>query len=214
LLRGLDDSDLRSVIKAAEEKFFAAGSVMLRQGYPANKLLLLVEGRACYTYSTEEGKRLVLRWTAEGKLLGVVTLLSMPRTYYVSTEAAEDCRVLVWERATIHRLAVDYPVIWQNAFEMLTLGIGPFIESYASQVYDSASVRLARVLLHVAEALGRRSAQGIEVSIRNEELAQAANVTTFTASRLLNQWQRKKLIVKTRRKIVLRCPECLLLHEF
>jgi CRP-like cAMP-binding protein len=120
----------------------------------------------------------------------------------------------MWDRPTIHRLAAQYPVIWQNAFEMLILGVGPFIEFYGSQLYDSAPQRLARVLLHVAEALGRRNANGIEVSIRNEDLAHAANVTLFTASRLLNQWQRKKLIVKTRRKIVLRCPECLLLHEF
>jgi CRP-like cAMP-binding protein len=84
LLRGLDTSGLRAVIRAAEEKFFTAGSVMLRQGYPANKLLLLVEGRACYTYSTEEGKRVVVRWTAEGKLLGVATLLSIPRCPYLA----------------------------------------------------------------------------------------------------------------------------------
>jgi CRP-like cAMP-binding protein len=51
----------------------------------------------------------------------------------------------------------------------------------------------------------------VELDVTNEELAQAANVTHFTASRLLNHWQRQGALVKTRGKILLRSPEKLLL---
>ena len=39
------------------------------------------------------------------------------------------------------------------------------------------------------------------------ELASAAHITLFTASRILNEWQRRRAIVKRRGHVVLRAPE-------
>ena len=55
-----------------------------------------------------------------------------------------------------------------------------------------------------------RFGQGVELAVRNEDLADEANVTVFTASRFLNEWQREGILVKTRGKIVLRSPQALL----
>jgi len=43
-------------------------------------------------------------------------------------------------------------------------------------------------------------------------LANAANVTPFTASRLMSDWQRDRALVKRRGAILLRSPERLLLR--
>jgi len=51
----------------------------------------------------------------------------------------------------------------------------------------------------------------MELDVTNEELAEAANVTPFTASRLISQWQRRGALVKTRGKILLQSPGNLLL---
>jgi CRP-like cAMP-binding protein len=51
----------------------------------------------------------------------------------------------------------------------------------------------------------------MELDVTNEELAQAANVTHFTASRLISHWQKQGALVKTRGKILLRSPEKLIL---
>jgi CRP-like cAMP-binding protein len=47
------------------------------------------------------------------------------------------------------------------------------------------------------------------LNINNEELANQANVTIFTVSRLLSDWQRKGLLVKSRGKVVIRSQEAL-----
>ncbi|MGC2109337.1 MAG: Crp/Fnr family transcriptional regulator [Candidatus Korobacteraceae bacterium] len=112
--------------------------------------------------------------------------------YFVSTEAVEDCWALAWDRATIRRLAGCYPTLWENAFVILAGGVGSFVAVHASQTYDTAPQRVARVLLNLADALGQKIPTGIELSIRNEDLADAANVTLFTASRLLNEWQTER----------------------
>ncbi len=62
----------------------------------------------------------------------------------------------------------------------------------------------------MAGGMGHKVEEGVEVAVRNEDLADEANVTVFTASRFLNEWQREGILVKTRGKIVLRSPQALL----
>ena len=44
---------------------------------------------------------------------------------------------------------------------------------------------------------------GVELDVTNEELASAANITPFTASRLLSKWRRSGVIAKRRGKILI-----------
>ena len=52
----------------------------------------------------------------------------------------------------------------------------------------------------------------LEFDITNEELANAANITLYTASRILSAWQRTDATRKQRRKIVVRSTERLFLR--
>ena len=63
-----------------------------------------------------------------------------------------------------------------------------------------------------ARTIGRKTPDGIELQITNEELANAANITPFTASRLMSKWQRDRALVKRRGKVLLRSPERLFLR--
>jgi CRP-like cAMP-binding protein len=69
------------------------------------------------------------------------------------------------------------------------------------------------VLGNLTAGLGERVADGVELNIRNEELANEANITIFTASRLLNEWQRKGILTKSRGKVVVRSLEALMLSD-
>jgi len=77
----------------------------------------------------------------------------------------------------------------------------------------NARQRLAELLVTLAGAIGRVTRSGIELDVTNEELASASNVTLFTASRLLNEWQRQGALTKSRRKVLLRSPERLFPHK-
>ena len=77
----------------------------------------------------------------------------------------------------------------------------------------SARQRLALVLTNLASGIGRKVPGGIELDVRNEELANEANVTTFTTSRLLREWQRHGIVRKSRGKVLLRSPERLFTQE-
>jgi len=210
---GLSASEMNTVVNAAECRRFSANSVILHQGRPAGTVVLLLRGEARTAFTTKQGQRLLLRWLPAGEVLGLAALLPNASQYFVNTEAVKESWGLVWERATIRGLARRYPAIWENAFAIVSEGLAGYLTAHVSQTRHTAPQRLARALVDLASAVGHRTSAGIELGLRNEDLANAANVTQFTASRVLNEWQRNGLVTKTRGKIVLRSLESLLLHE-
>jgi CRP-like cAMP-binding protein len=59
------------------------------------------------------------------------------------------------------------------------------------------------VLTRLAPRIGRKVPYGTELDVTNVELAHEANITHFTASRLLRELQREGTLKKSRGKILL-----------
>ena len=68
-------------------------------------------------------------------------------------------------------------------------------------------------MVNLASGIGHAVSGRIELTIRNEELAAAANITPFTASRIVSGWERSNIVRKSRGKLLLSSPERLLLEE-
>ena len=94
-----------------------------------------------------------------------------------------------------------------NVLSIASEYLAEHMESYLSLTRHNARQRLVHVLATIAPRIGRRVSDGIELDVTNEELANTANVTLFTASRLLSEWQRSGDVLKSRGKLLLRCPE-------
>jgi CRP/FNR family transcriptional regulator, nitrogen oxide reductase regulator len=211
-LDGVPPRDLQIILKAAKQRRFAARSVVVNQGHPADNLFLLTKGRARFFFNTHEGKKVILHWLTPGEIFGSVALLSEPSCYLVSTETLKDSSVLVWDRATIRNLAARYTKLQENALLIAGNYLARYVAAHAALISHTARQRLARVLVCLAKTIGEKVVGGFEFDATNEELASAANVTQFTASRLLSQWQRNRAILKRRGKIVLLSAERLHLH--
>ncbi len=57
------------------------------------------------------------------------------------------------------------------------------------------------------------SSFGSSIEIRNEDLANLADIGFFTVSRLLKKWERLGAVAKSRGRVLIRCPEKLLTEE-
>ena len=204
---GLAPHELSHVLSSARQCHYRAGAVVASQGMPANSLYVLARGRARFFFLTPDGQKIVLMWLPVGEIIGGAALQSRPSTYIVSTETVKDSTMLVWERPVIRRLALRYPQLLDNtlltAAEFLTF----YVATHVALTCHTAPQRVAAILLNLAQGVGHKVPSGIELDVTNEELAQAANVTHFTASRLLSHWQRQRALVKTRGKILLISPE-------
>jgi len=212
-LEGLSAADLKAVLAAAKQRRFLANSVITNQGDPASYLFLLISGRARYFYITPEGQKMLLRWLPPGEIFGGSALLVRPSDYLVSAETVRNSSVMVWDRDTIRGLAAQHPRLLENALAIVSDYLDGYLAVHVSMTCHTARQRLAQVLVNLASGIGHKAPGGVELNVSNEDLANAANVTPFTASRLLSEWQRNGMLVKSRGKVLLRCPERLLLHE-
>jgi CRP/FNR family transcriptional regulator, nitrogen oxide reductase regulator len=206
-LEGLTPEDRDMVVAAASRRHLRANSVAVHQGDPADFMFLLFKGRARHFYLTPEGKKIVLFWLAPGQIFGASALLSAPAQYLVGTEILKDSCLLVWRRSEIRALAARVPRLLDNAIAVANDYLIWYLAAHTSLVSHTAERRLAQVLTTLARGFGHKVPGGTCLDLTNEQLANAANVTIFTASRVLNSWQRKGAVVKTRRQLLLRQPE-------
>jgi len=213
LLRGLSRREMDLVLSSAKRRRFPAKSVITYQGEPADRLLLLRQGRARYFFETPHGKKLILRWIAPGDVFGGAALISRPSQYIVSTEAVTDSTVLVWDGATIRDLARQFPRILENTLYLAADYISWYVAAHAALTSKTARERLAHVLVELAPNLGQRTSGGeIELDVTNEELANSANISPYTTSRTISKWQKSGVLRKRRGKILLRSAESLFLR--
>lgn len=204
-LEGLAPREVAAVLAAATLRRLRAKSVVAREGQSAEEVLLLLDGRARHFTTTREGEKIVIMWILPGEVSGGRALLSnKPMPYLLSTEAVVDSSALVWGRSAIQALARRYPRLLENGLLIASDYLALYRDLHIRVSYDKADQRVVWVLEKLSREIGQKVGGGIELKIRNEELANEAKVTIFTVSRLLSEWHRKGLLTKSRGRVVIR----------
>jgi len=206
-LSGLEKGEVETILAAANTRRFQAQQPICRIGEPAKHLFLIQKGRVRYHKTTHDGREITLGYLVPGEVFGLVTLLANPVDYFGTAESTEDSEILVWERAAVHRLASLHPRLFENSLRIALHYVALFVDRHMNVMASSAKQRLARTLSRVASRSGRMTPAGVEIDIKNEHLASLADISFFTTSRFLKEWERQGATKKTRGKILIQCPE-------
>lgn len=212
-LEGIDARGMNRILASARSRRFLARSIVTNQGHPASHLFMLLSGAAQTFFLTPTGQKLHLYSFSPGGILGGMALVTRESDYLATTETTKDSYMLVWERSVIRALTAQYPALLENALNIASDYLNVSIATQVALTCHSARQRVAEVLVNLASGIGHRVSEGIELTVRNEELAVAASVNSFTVSRLMSEWQRSGLVTKTRGKVLLSSPEQLLLEN-
>jgi CRP/FNR family transcriptional regulator, nitrogen oxide reductase regulator len=207
LLEGLTGPDVHAVLAAATTRRCSSEETVYEQGSFATECYLLTHGRARYFSITPDGRKMLLHWLKPGDTLGVASVLQRTITYRVGAETIRDSSMLVWSRRSMLRLIDQHPRLLHNLLSISAEYLDVYVAAHGAMVSNTARQRLASLLVHLTEALGRAVPGGVELQATNEELANAANITLFTASRILSEWQTAGALTKGRGRIVLHSPK-------
>jgi CRP-like cAMP-binding protein len=210
LCRGLTEEQSKTVFAAARHQKYKTHQVIFRTDEPATCLYLLRTGHVHFYRVAAGGRQILLRRLVPGDVFGVGALINDLECYIGTAETIDSCDVLIWDRTCIRRLSKRYPLITENALRIVFHYIGLFAKRHMALVTDSAAHRLAHVLTRLASRTGILVSEGLEIKVKNEDLASLADINLFTASRLLKNWERKGALQKNRGKVLIRCPEKLL----
>ena len=209
-LSTLDKTTVDTILGAAEIRNFSAHQDITTGGDRATRLYLLQRGQARFYHVTKSGELVLLAWLLPGDVIGLVALLETPPPYMATSEASCDCEVLVWEHSTIRKLVTSYPVLAENGLRISLEYLRIYLDRHVGLLTRTAEERLATTLVGLSEKTGEFHPEGIEIRTTNEELAALADVSPFTASRVLSGWQRMGALCKERGRIILQAPEALM----
>jgi len=214
LLNGLIPSEIEAVLAAARRQPISANQVIQHEGETAAYLFLLVTGRAAAYQLTHEGSKLFLRWIVPGDAFGLRAIQREDSLLLWTVQAMREGSVLVWDRDSAWALVLRYPRLRENLYTTLMHHNASLMNVLCARACQTAQQRLARMLIESARQLGRAGADGIEFDLTNEQLAEMANVSLFTASRQLSEWERQGILAKSRGKVLLCSPERLVSEHF
>jgi len=213
LFAGLAREEIQSVLSASIRRRFKASETIIQAESPGTHLFLVRMGHADFFIVTENGHRILLRRMVPGNAFGIAAFLSEPVGYLGTATAVGDAELFSWERRELRQLARAHPRLSENALRIALNYIAMYARRHISLVSDSAQDRLAHVLSGLASKGGRVMPTGMEVDIKNDDLASLADVSFFTASRIMKKWACAGAVEKSRGKVLVRCPEKLLAGE-
>jgi CRP-like cAMP-binding protein len=210
-LTGLDEPATQAILAAAQTRRIVAKHNITTGGDKATHLFLVQKGRVHYYHLTKQGESVLLAYLLPGDVIGLVTLLKNSSLYMATAEADSDCELLAWEHSVIRKLVSSHPLLGENGLHMALGYLRNYVERHIGLVTKTAEERLAETLLKLGEQAGKVQADGIEIRATNDQLGELADISPFTASRVINNWVGSGILSKGRGRIVLHSPEALLI---
>lgn len=189
-------SEVRGLDNVRVGKYYPRGSVLFVEGQQARGVYVLCEGRAKVSIASPEGKTLVLRIAQSGDLLGInATLIGQP--YGATAETLERCRIDFVSRADLMKL-LDRD---KKAYLGVAQSLGNKLRSVVEHtrllfLSQSASEKLARLLVRWCDEVGKRTPQGIRITsgLTHEEIGQMICASRETVTRVLSEFKRKHIV--------------------
>jgi CRP-like cAMP-binding protein len=208
---GLEPAGTRAILDAAKIQRVSAKHAITTRGQQATHLFLVQSGHARYYHLTKQGELVLLARLVPGDVIGLVALLKSPSAYMAAAEAISECELLTWDRDVIRNFASLYPLLGENALRIAFGYLGTYIERHIGLVTETAEERLAKTLLRLGHQSGAVHPDGVEIRATNAELSALADISRFTASRVLSDWVRAGTVTKGRGRILLHAPEALMI---
>jgi CRP-like cAMP-binding protein len=210
LFEGLGKAEISVILAAATRRNVKKSEIVASTDQVSTYLFLVKAGCLnCYVV-TNDGRRILLRRLIPGNVFGLGSFLSEPMNYIGTAQAVANSEILMWEHRLVRHLSRAYPRFGENALRSSLRCLALYAKRHMALISSNAQERLAYVLTSLASGAGRTLPEGVEIEINNEDLASLADISFFTASRILKRWEHKGAVKKSRGKILISHPEKIL----
>ncbi|AJE41992.1 MULTISPECIES: Crp/Fnr family transcriptional regulator [Streptomyces] len=209
-LARLEAEDRSALLALGHELTFGPRVVLLHQHEPSSHVLFLVHGWTKVTASAANGYEALLALRGPGDIIGeAAALTGRPRAATVT--ALEPVRATAVEHERFRDFLSRSPAV---SFALLGLTADRTRAADRRRLeFASLSVRerLAVLLLDLARTHGRRTAEGIELSVplSKQELAGSVGASREMVQRLLRELRDKEAVATGRRMLLIRRPDIL-----
>lgn len=205
LTPSLPQAQVDRMVAVATPSSLGRGDALYIQGEPADRIYLLLAGRAKASSVNAEGQETVLRVHIPGSLLGLTALSTTPSRDATAT-ALDDCRLAWLSRERMFDLMREDPELGIHITQLLLERISTFQFRVHEVLTNTVEQRVARALLGfsmVPRQGGKSAASQPQLLLSHEELSQIVAARRPTVTQVLRHFADAGLVRIERRCIVI-----------
>ena len=203
----LDRGQLREILDRATSRSYPEGTAVFREGLPADRFYLLLDGYIRVVRTTPEGEQVIALLIPPGQLFGIAPALGRD-SYPATAVAASESLALGWSTRLWHEFATNYDGFATETYKTISIRLGEFHTRVIELATQAVEQRVAAALLRMANQSGRKTDEGIEIAfpVTRADIAEMTGTTLHTVSRLLSAWERDGVVRSIRRHVTVTAP--------
>ncbi len=202
IFSGLDERALTFIENESEQRKYAEGEHVFREGDPPNWFPILLAGHIKIWKRAKSEREVILRIVHAGDVFGELATFS-EHPYSASATALSAANVLLIPHDAFLRLFREFPEVGFELMLDLAARLRAAHEVMHTMATDSVDQRMAKYLVRLAERAG--NGQGALVRfgfpIRRRDVAAICGTTVETAIRVLGDFRRHHWIGGGRRSL-------------
>jgi len=199
----LTSNQCSSLLELGSSRVYQPGQVLMREGNPADIVIVILRGLAKVTAVSEDGKEILLGFRGSGDLVGEMAVLSST-SRSATVIAATELQGSVISAASFVAYLERSPQVANRVSDIMADKLRAANRRRVEFNAYPAEGRVARVLAEVALAHGH--AEGATWRIGSEitqaDLASLASASVRTIEKVLRVFERDGIVARRRRDLI------------
>ena len=199
VLKDLAEPHYDKLFAGAPIRHIKAGQTLFSAGDDGDGCYRLEKGLLKITLHSPQGGERIFGIFGPSQIVGEISLIDgLPRT--ISAIALDDCTLCFISRQAFEQKLLTHPELCRELMTILASRLRKADQSMAALSFLTAKGRVARVLLELAEQVGHPDEVGhmvIKHRFSQIELASMADVTRESVNRVMSEWIRRNLVIKS-----------------
>lgn len=195
LFANLDPGQVQMLSRAASVRHYAAGDTIVREAEPGDQFFVIAQGEVKVFVDSPDGREVVLTHLKAGEFFGEMALLD-GQARSASVAALTESEIVALSREDfLAALAGDF-ALTRRILQALSARLRRSNEVIESLALQDVGGRLARYLVRLSDASGQQPVDGYYAVHRptHQEIANSIGATRETVTRMLKQFEDRKLI--------------------
>jgi CRP/FNR family transcriptional regulator, cyclic AMP receptor protein len=186
----------RELFAGAELVRLPAGQVLFRPGDSGDGCYRVEDGLLKVSMVSNSGTERILAFHGPGNIVGELAIIDgLPRSTWAV--AVRDAELSFVSRAAFASFGENHPELCQSLLRLVTNRVRKRDRLVAATCFLTLEGRIAQTLIELADCFGQEVGPGriiIRQKIRQRDLAATAGIARENVTRVLSDWQRRKLV--------------------
>lgn len=204
IFSGLTESELAFLAQRAVPRHYSAGETVFSEGEPCAGLYVVESGQIRIFKSSAGGREQVLSIDGPGSSVAELPVFD-GGNYPASVTAIGDATLIFVSKQDFQSLCLAHPQVALKVLRVVGARLRKLVGIIEELSFTTVRHRLASFLLRLARAEGRRTADGLEVTLpaSNQELASQIGTVRELVSRNFSRFQAEGVLKIDGRSVII-----------